>query len=94
MSRSIKPLLSFAIAFITCCHRVFATDIEAGPWLQRLQTNLSQLNNGERVTTVGGGFRVRYHKEQNFRPTTALPNRIGLTGADDSFLLKRTQVET
>ncbi len=92
MSRSIKPLLSFAIAFITCCHRVFATDIEAGPWLQRLQTNLSQLNNGERVATVGGGFRVRYHKEQNFRPTTALPNRIGLTGADDSFLLKRTRL--
>ena len=94
MSQAIKTLLSFAVAFIACCHCAFATDAEAKSWLQRLQTNLSQLNDDDRMTTVGGGFRLRYHKEQNFRPTTALPNRIGLTGADDSFLLKRTQVET
>ena len=41
---------------------------------------------------VGGQYRMRQHTERNFRNTAAVPNRLGLTGADDTFLLHRTRL--
>ena len=35
----------------------------------------------------GGQFRMRYHHENNHRPSPTLPNALGLTGTDDNFLL-------
>lgn len=40
----------------------------------------------------GGQFRMRYHHENNHRPSPTLPNALGLTGTDDNFLLYRTRL--
>ena len=40
----------------------------------------------------GGQFRMRYHNENNHRPSPALTNGLGLTGTDDNFLLYRTRL--
>ncbi len=40
----------------------------------------------------GGQFRMRYHNENNHRPSPTLPNALGLTGTDDNFLLYRTRL--
>ena len=44
------------------------------------------------VVDVGGQYRMRYHREQNIRNSGAVPNALGLTGNDDSFLLHRTRL--
>ena len=40
----------------------------------------------------GGQFRMRYHHENNHRPSPGLTNALGLTGTDDDFLLYRTRL--
>jgi len=40
----------------------------------------------------GGQFRMRYHNENNHRPSPTLTNALGLTGTDDNFLLYRTRL--
>ena len=40
----------------------------------------------------GGQFRMRYHHENNHRPSPTLSNGLGLTGTDDNFLLYRTRL--
>ena len=40
----------------------------------------------------GGEFRMRYHHENNHRPSPGLTNALGLTGTDDDFLLYRTRL--
>jgi len=44
------------------------------------------------VVDVGGQYRLRQHTERNIRNTAAVPNGLGLTGADDAFLLHRTRL--
>jgi hypothetical protein len=46
----------------------------------------------EAVVDVGGQYRLRQHTERNLRNTAAVPNGLGLTGADDEFLLHRTRL--
>jgi len=41
---------------------------------------------------VGGQYRLRQHSERGIRNTAAVPNGLGLTGADDDFLLHRTRL--
>lgn len=41
---------------------------------------------------VGGQYRLRQHTERGIRNTAGVPNGLGLTGADDDFLLHRTRL--
>ncbi|MDP6558421.1 MAG: alginate export family protein [Pirellulaceae bacterium] len=41
---------------------------------------------------VGGQYRARFHTEKKFNNTAAVTNGIGLTGADNDFLLHRTRL--
>ena len=65
---------------------------ESDSIITKLQTTIANLNSEDGATTVGGAFRLRYHNENNFRNTATVPNALGLTGVDDSFLLKQTRV--
>jgi len=47
---------------------------------------------GNWIVDVGGQYRMRLHREQNIRNSGAVPNGLGLTGNDDSFLLHRTRL--
>ena len=44
------------------------------------------------VVDVGGQYRLREMTERGIRNTAAVPNGLGLTGADDDFLLHRTRL--
>jgi hypothetical protein len=44
------------------------------------------------VVDVGGQYRIREQTERGIRNTAAVPNGLGLTGADDDFLLHRTRL--
>ncbi|HIA18327.1 MAG TPA: hypothetical protein EYN03_10720 [Planctomycetes bacterium] len=57
-----------------------------------LHDRLKGLKSGRRSIDFGGQFRLRYHREDNLRNSTAVPNSRGLTGADDDFLLYRTRL--
>ena len=57
-----------------------------------LHDRLKGLKSGRRNIDFGGQFRLRYHREDNLRNSTAVPNSRGLTGADDDFLLYRTRL--
>jgi hypothetical protein len=41
---------------------------------------------------AGGQYRLRQQSERGLRNTAAVPNGLGLTGADDDFLLHRTRL--
>lgn len=58
-----------------------------------LGENLKRLNAGHGIVVdVGGQYRMRFHNEVGIRNTAAVPNFLGLTGADDNFTLHRTRV--
>ncbi len=58
-----------------------------------LGENLKRMRIGEHVIVdVGGEYRIRQQTEQNIRNTPAVPNALGLTGADDAFLLHRLRL--
>lgn len=68
--------------------------LHANPWnrIDEVQAKLNELGEVSNNTEIGGSLRLRYHNEQNFRITSAVPNKLGLTGADGRFLLKRTKL--
>lgn len=44
------------------------------------------------IVDIGGQYRTRFHHEQNMRNDPLfVPNALGLTGVDDTFLLHRTR---
>jgi hypothetical protein len=60
---------------------------------EQLGDRLKGLGIGKSATTdIGGQFRMRFHDENNIRNTAGVPNALGLTAADDSFLLYRTRL--
>lgn len=60
-----------------------------------LGDNLKRLGFGQSIVVdVGGQYRLRHHSERNIRNTAAVANGLGLTGADDDFLLHRTRIYT
>lgn len=60
---------------------------------RHLGESLKRLSFGQWATVdVGGQYRLRQHTERNIRNTAAVPNGLGLTGADDDFLLHRTRL--
>ncbi|MBK96675.1 MAG: hypothetical protein CMJ79_13330 [Planctomycetaceae bacterium] len=57
-----------------------------------LPEGLKDAEEKNRVFEFGGEFRMRYHHENNHRPSPTLANSLGLTGTDDDFLLYRTRL--
>jgi hypothetical protein len=59
----------------------------------RLGDRLKRMGIGNCVVVdFGGQYRLRQHAERNIRNTAAVTNALGLTGADDDFLLHRTRL--
>jgi len=58
-----------------------------------LGDNLKRMCIGDSIVLdIGGQYRVRQHNEWNMRNTGTVPNALGLTGADDNFVLHRTRL--
>ena len=57
-----------------------------------LPEGLDSAKEKAREFEFGGEFRMRYHNENNHRPSPTLANSLGLTGTDDDFILYRTRL--
>ena len=57
-----------------------------------LPEGLDSAKEKTREFELGGEFRMRYHNENNHRPSPTLANSLGLTGTDDDFILYRTRL--
>ncbi len=84
----------FKSYFVLCllCACPAALHAEPGERLDQIQAKLTELTNHVDNTEIGGELRLRFHDERNIRNTASVPNKLGLTGADDRFLLMRTRL--